>query len=260
MTSPPDLLLNGLRCALQVSRTAGVPRASPPRFVLLDKATGRPLWRDAGGRSHPQPARAAMRELAQLRERLHRRPRSGRTPGPATWAAEAERALARLGIAVDLPQRRGLAPCPEPPLLRAFGCDLAGRPVWLVPAAGQAWLRLRHAAAEAGLRLQAVSSWRSVLRQEALLRAKLAAGRSLAQVLEVNALPGYSEHHLGTTLDLHHGAGPVLEESFEATAAFAWLQRHARGFGFRLSYPRGNRHGIAYEPWHWRWHPPWSGI
>ncbi|MHB8392777.1 MAG: D-alanyl-D-alanine carboxypeptidase family protein, partial [Acidobacteriaceae bacterium] len=26
---------------------------------------------------------------------------------------------------------------------------------------------------------------------------------------------------------------------------------HAGHFGFRLSYPRNNRHGIAYEPWHW---------
>ncbi|HVT32680.1 MAG TPA: D-alanyl-D-alanine carboxypeptidase family protein, partial [Rhodanobacteraceae bacterium] len=36
--------------------------------------------------------------------------------------------------------------------------------------------------------------------------------------------------------------------------AFAWLKRHASRFGFRLSYPRRNRHGIAYEPWHWCWH------
>ncbi|MET0229666.1 MAG: D-alanyl-D-alanine carboxypeptidase family protein, partial [Rhodanobacteraceae bacterium] len=37
--------------------------------------------------------------------------------------------------------------------------------------------------------------------------------------------------------------------------AFRWLMRHAKRFGFRLSYPRSNRHGIAYEPWHWCWHP-----
>jgi D-alanyl-D-alanine carboxypeptidase len=29
---------------------------------------------------------------------------------------------------------------------------------------------------------------------------------------------------------------------------------HAGDHGFRMSYPRGNPHGISYEPWHWRWH------
>jgi len=32
---------------------------------------------------------------------------------------------------------------------------------------------------------------------------------------------------------------------------FAWLARHAHRFGFAMTYPRGNRLGIAYEPWHW---------
>jgi D-alanyl-D-alanine carboxypeptidase len=31
------------------------------------------------------------------------------------------------------------------------------------------------------------------------------------------------------------------------------LQRHAATYGFRMSYPRGNAHGISYEPWHWFW-------
>jgi D-alanyl-D-alanine carboxypeptidase len=42
-------------------------------------------------------------------------------------------------------------------------------------------------------------------------------------------------------------------ESFEHTEAFAWLQGHAAAYGFRMSYPRGNVHGISYEPWHWFW-------
>jgi len=32
------------------------------------------------------------------------------------------------------------------------------------------------------------------------------------------------------------------------------LQKNARRFGYRLSYPRRNPHRIAYEPWHWCWH------
>ena len=45
---------------------------------------------------------------------------------------------------------------------------------------------------------------------------------------------------------------PPAEESFETTPAFAWLSQHAARHGFSLSYPRGNPHGIVYEPWHWR--------
>lgn len=35
------------------------------------------------------------------------------------------------------------------------------------------------------------------------------------------------------------------------TPAFAWLARHAAGFGFVLSYPPGNPQGFEHEPWHW---------
>ena len=48
-------------------------------------------------------------------------------------------------------------------------------------------------------------------------------------------------------------AAKPAEESFEATPAFDWLQRHAGASGFAMSYPRGNPHGIVYEPWHWRY-------
>ncbi|MGO4780892.1 D-alanyl-D-alanine carboxypeptidase family protein, partial [Lysobacter sp. 2RAB21] len=41
----------------------------------------------------------------------------------------------------------------------------------------------------------------------------------------------------------------------EHTGAFAWLREQAGGYGFVMSYPRGNPHGIVYEPWHWRYEP-----
>lgn len=258
MTSLPEVLANGLRCALHVRAGGAGGRGPARRLALLDKATGRTLWRCGGRPGRQRLARGPARELAMLRDRLRGRPWPCDPCGRSAWSGEAARALAGLGIGAGVPVERGLALCPEPPWLAAFGRDLAGRVLWLAPAAGRAWQRMRHAAVAEGIALLPVSGWRSLLRQAALVRAKVAAGRTLAQVLAVNALPGYSEHHLGTTLDLHAGDGPVLEEAFEETAAFAWLQRHAAGFGFHLSYPRGNRHGIAYEPWHWRWHDPFS--
>ena len=147
----------------------------------------------------------------------------------------------------------------EPVELLEAGRDMQGRPLWLTDAAGRAWRRLAAAARADGIGLFAVSGFRSAAYQHRLIARKRARGQSWEQILAVSALPGYSEHHLGTTLDLHAGDGPALEECFEHTQAFAWLQAQAGRFGFRLSYPRDNSHGIAYEPWHWRFHDP-SGV
>ena len=74
-------------------------------------------------------------------------------------------------------------------------------------------------------------------------------------ILQVNAAPGFSEHHSGLALDIGTPGEPPAEETFEHTAAFAWLQSDAGQHGFAMSYPRDNPNGIVYEPWHWRFDP-----
>ncbi len=85
--------------------------------------------------------------------------------------------------------------------------------------------------------------------------------------LDVNrrsALPGQSEHQLGTATDIVTdipGMGWKLEPEMDQTPAFAWLQANAYKFGFVMSYPKGAagpkavnpRTGYVYEPWHWRY-------
>ncbi len=144
----------------------------------------------------------------------------------------------------------------EPAHLVEAGRDRYARTLWLTRTAAAAWQRMAQAATADGLILEAVSGFRSAAYQRGLIARKRARGQSWADILNVSALPGHSEHHLGTTLDLHAGDGPVLEESFEDTQAFGWLQAHAGRFGFHLSYPRDNPYGIAYEPWHWRYRSP----
>lgn len=62
---------------------------------------------------------------------------------------------------------------------------------------------------------------------------------------------GYSEHQLGTTVDLTViGVGATLS-GFEETAGYTWLQENAYKYGFVLSYPEGNTYYV-FEPWHWR--------
>lgn len=161
--------------------------------------------------------------------------------------------LQALGVdADDYAARTGLALVAEPEWLAYAGRDRFARPLWLTAGAARAWRAMRHAAAADGIALDAISGYRSHDYQLGIFERKLARGQALERILTVNAAPGYSEHHGGEALDIGTPGEPPAEESFEATPAFAWLQAHAGGHGFVLSYPRGNRNGIVYEPWHWR--------
>ena len=158
---------------------------------------------------------------------------------------------AELGIPEDYGKRTGLKPCVEATELVSIGADLLGREQRLAPRAAEAWRRMQAAAEQDGVQLQVVSGFRSVDYQRALIQRKLDNGRSIDEILKINAAPGYSEHHTGCALDLTSPDCPPLEQGFESTSAFAWLTHHAQRHGFRLSYPRDNPHGISYEPWHW---------
>ena len=133
------------------------------------------------------------------------------------------------------------------------GFDRYRRPLWLRPHAARAWQAMRRAASADHIALEAISGYRSHEYQLGIFERKLARGQDMAQILEVNAAPGFSEHHGGDALDIGTPGQPPAEESFEATAAFAWLVANAGTHGFTLSYPRDNPHGIVYEPWHWRY-------
>ncbi len=157
--------------------------------------------------------------------------------------------LSELGIDSDYGERRGLALIEEPAELELAGDDCFSRPLYLAPSAAGAWRRMRSAAAEVGITLQPVSGFRSIDYQGRLLSKKLAAGAKDA--LAVSAAPGYSEHHSGHALDITTPGAKPLETSFAETAAFGWLAAHAAKFGFVMSYPEHNPHGLAFEPWHW---------
>ncbi|UTH75071.1 D-alanyl-D-alanine carboxypeptidase family protein [Chromobacterium sp. IIBBL 290-4] len=168
---------------------------------------------------------------------------------PAELAAR----LAELGIDPAILQARGLEVHAEPAELAVAETNAEGREFLLTPAAAAAWTAMRRAAEEEGVEIFLLSAFRSVARQHEIVAAKLARGLSLEQILQVSAAPGFSEHHSGCAVDIGAPGSEPLEEAFETTAAFAWLNRRAAAFGFHLSYPRGNASGYLYEPWHWRW-------
>jgi zinc D-Ala-D-Ala carboxypeptidase len=158
-----------------------------------------------------------------------------------------------LGIPATYAHLHGLPLHPEARGLVSVGPDIYRRDQRLLPPAAAAWRAMAAAAAADGVELQLVSAFRPVDYQAVILRRKLDQGQPIDDVLRMSAAPGYSEHHSGRAVDLTAPGYPVLEVEFERSAAFAWLGRRAAEFGFRMSYPRGNSHGVSYEPWHWTW-------
>lgn len=159
-----------------------------------------------------------------------------------------------LGIPADYAARRHLPWQREARQLVTVGRAADdGKAIRLAPRAAAAWRRMREAAARDSVELLALSGFRSVARQAAIIRQRLAEGQTLTGILKLVAAPGCSEHHTGRALDLGSPANPKLDAHFARTREFRWLKKHAADYGFRLSYLPKNPHGIAYEPWHWCW-------
>jgi LAS superfamily LD-carboxypeptidase LdcB len=72
------------------------------------------------------------------------------------------------------------------------------------------------------------------------------------------AFPGYSEHGAPHTQAIDfitedREDNSTVNPIFEKTKEYRWLSAHAVEYGFALSYPRGNKLGVAFEPWHWHY-------
>lgn len=165
-----------------------------------------------------------------------------------------ETILSELGIEREFITGRGLPECEEAVTLELVETGADGREYLLVPEVAEAWRAMKAAALADGIELRVVSAFRSIDRQAEIVRRKLAAGQCIADILCVNAPPGFSEHHTGRAVDIGTSDSEPLATAFEQTAAFAWLVDNAAAFGFHMSYPKNNRWGYLYEPWHWCHH------
>lgn len=114
------------------------------------------------------------------------------------------------------------------------------------------YLHLMLAAAKAqSIELYVKSGYRSFSEQQAV-KSQYVVTYGAGTANAFSADQGYSEHQLGTTIDLiTPGLGGRLVQAFDQTSAYHWLKENAHKFGFILSYPKGNEFYI-YEPWHWR--------
>jgi LAS superfamily LD-carboxypeptidase LdcB len=108
---------------------------------------------------------------------------------------------------------------------------------------------LLDAAKKAGYDIKIISAFRSFEEQAELKGQYTQVYGSGSNAFSADQ--GYSEHQLGTTVDIADTATGGAYTSFADTKAFSWLQNNAHRYGFILSYPKGNQFYV-FEPWHWR--------
>lgn len=128
------------------------------------------------------------------------------------------------------------------------------RTEWLDWEATQAFQQMAAAAKVDEIVLMPISGFRSIADQEALFSKQVQRQGSEQVAARLSAPPGYSEHHTGYAIDIADVQQPAtdLKETFEATDAYRWLETNAHKYGFEESFPRNNRQGVSFEPWHWR--------
>jgi LAS superfamily LD-carboxypeptidase LdcB len=101
-----------------------------------------------------------------------------------------------------------------------------------------------------GINLKVISAYRSFGEQTALKSSyQVTYGAGTAN--QFSADQGYSEHQLGTTIDLTTPDSNGNLDLFDKTEAFIWMTDNAYKYGFIMSYPKDNIYYV-YEPWHWR--------
>ena len=107
-----------------------------------------------------------------------------------------------------------------------------------------------------GVQLGIISGFRSLEDQNYLFfEVKAERGETSQTRAEMSAPPGYSEHHTGYAVDFIDESQPqtALEESFETTPAYRWLEKNAAFYNFEMSFPKDPSSPVGYEPWHWRY-------
>lgn len=133
--------------------------------------------------------------------------------------------------------------------------------------AADGWIALKNRAEKTGLKFSLAAAYRSAEDQKTIFLSKLSnipvgmiaegkADDSINEVLKRTALPGYSRHHTGYTVDIACLSDPGVK--FENSKCFKWLNAdnylNAKKSGWIPSYPSGaGKQGPDPEPWEYVW-------
>jgi len=183
----------------------------------------------------------------------------------ATPVACDKRRPAAQDLFAEVSANYGLDPNYVPPDLVKLGFYLPGwvtlPEMLLRQPAAQALGKMVKAMLAEGLAPTVLSSYRSYFDQAVAHQRWVV--EDPAHANDISALPGHSEHQLGTVIDFSSPEIPALTGSttdpfsplFAQTGEGQWLAQHAFEYGFSMSSPPGAimLTGLAYEPWHYRY-------
>lgn len=118
--------------------------------------------------------------------------------------------------------------------------------------------KMYNAALQDGVTLTPCSGYRSYETQERNYNRKIeffegqgfSTEEAKVKAATIIMPPGSSEHNLGYAMDI-----VCVDEWFEDTEEFKWLQENAQDYGFIMRYPKDKQNitKVIYEPWHWRY-------
>ena len=133
--------------------------------------------------------------------------------------------------------------------------------------ASDGWINVKQAAANDGINLILTSGYRSIASQKSIFAAGLAPEYQVADILSGKvdgalnkimdraAVPGYSRHHTGYTIDIGCSGEST---TFKNTSCYQWMKKdnfaQARLAGYIPSYPEGAiSQGPNPEEWEFVW-------
>jgi len=142
-----------------------------------------------------------------------------------------------------------------------------GEGMYLQQLATEPWLEMKKAAAKDGVNLSLSAAYRSAADQKQIFLSRLGgiplakiasneADTQINELLRTTAVPGYSRHHTGYTIDISCLSDPSV--TFENSVCFRWLSgnnyENAKNFGWIPSYPDGGGlQGPDPESWEYVW-------
>lgn len=115
----------------------------------------------------------------------------------------------------------------------------------------KAFTQMQNDALKDGIKLEIISGFRSIEYQKTIFPCKFKGKPTEEEFiarLKYSAPAGFSEHHTGLAIDINS-----LEEDFADTKEYEWLLKHAQNYGFEMSFPKNNKQGLGFEPWHWKY-------
>lgn len=135
--------------------------------------------------------------------------------------------------------------------------------------AAEPWVKLQAAAKKDGISINLTAAYRSAAEQREIFLSRLGSigvsssavtsgyyDAQINQVLAMTAIPGYSRHHTGYTIDIGCEDDPYA--TFELTTCFDWLSKdnykQTKTQGWIPSYPEGaGKQGPEPESWEYVW-------